>query len=81
VCFLFFAREAAGAPCARHFLRPLDFEGRDLAKTRAQFALRECWFTSLRSESDEAIQSFDVATFWIASLSLAMTWMPFQTGR
>ena len=42
ICVLFtFARGAAGAPGARHSLRPLHFEGHELAKTRTQLAPRE----------------------------------------
>ena len=74
VCFLYFAREAAGASRARHSLRPLIF-GRQLNAQSGRIAPRDRGVASWRhceEQSDEAIHSF-LRRFWIASLALAMT--------
>jgi hypothetical protein len=41
VCFLHFAREAAGASCARLSLRPLAFEGQDSWQDSSKNMLRD----------------------------------------
>jgi hypothetical protein len=72
VCFVFIAREAAGASFARHSLRP--FRGGCFRHSRAQFASRNaqvCVFTI--ASASEAIHSLFLAARWIASLTLAMT--------
>jgi len=54
VCFLHFAREAAGASCARHSLRPLMFKwaGRSQQNSRAHAARsRSCGCGCLKIES------------------------------
>jgi hypothetical protein len=61
VCFFTFAHKAAGAPSARHSLRPLILEGRLYPTTRALFARREGGGVSPRhceEPSDEAIHFF-----------------------
>jgi hypothetical protein len=83
VCFIYFAREAAGASSARHSLRPLFSwaEGfmHDSGASRREIAevyfdrFRHCEERPVRRSStseggsDEAIHSYFVAT-WIASL-------------
>jgi hypothetical protein len=47
VCFLFFAREAAGATSARHSLRPC-FRGPKFLQNSGVFTPRECDVASLR---------------------------------
>src|SRR5260370_11066435 len=60
-CVCFFTHEAAGASCARHSLRPLNFRRRNvLGKRRAGRAARSRTYVSRHCEerSDEAIHSF-----------------------
>jgi hypothetical protein len=70
----YITRAAAGAPGARHSLRPLkrgtkNFTelGHMLSRDREGMSSRHC-----EERSDEAIHTFLVAR-WIASLTLAMT--------
>src|SRR5260370_34238677 len=71
VCFVYFAREAAGALGARHSLRPLISEsGTSMAKTRTHRAARTRTYVSRHCEerSDESIHLTSRQT-WIASRS------------
>jgi hypothetical protein len=61
VCFVFIAREAAGASRARHSLRPLFFRRRDVMATLARNARRERGAVSPRhceEHRDEAIHTY-----------------------
>jgi hypothetical protein len=77
VCFLSFAREAAGATGTRLSLRPLFSEGRRIvhrsgASRRENAEVCPHGDVIARGERDEAIHTLLVEP-WIASLALAMT--------
>jgi hypothetical protein len=71
VCFISFAREAAGALSARHSLRPLSgrMTAARLGRTRRRENADVC--SAVIASASEAIHSFFVAR-WISSLALAM---------
>src|SRR5450759_5588074 len=75
VCFFYFAREAAGASCARHSPRPLIGEGRTLLAKLGRIARRECEVISAVIARSEATKQSRLSTSlrqsWIASRSLS----------
>jgi hypothetical protein len=73
VCFLVFAREAAGALGTRLSLRPLFFRGQKVLHSSGAFAPRECGRVSRHCERQRSNPFFLYAAMWIASLALAMT--------
>ena len=58
-CAFYLAHEAAGAHSIRHSLRPLDFEGRELAKARAKPAAGMSCHALAR-----AVRSTTLTIFW-----------------
>src|ERR1700722_1902431 len=73
VCFLHFAREAAGASGTRRSLRPLIFRGTAFISNLGAIAPESAnaclnWRRHCEERSDEAIQTVTAAGLWIASL-------------
>jgi hypothetical protein len=73
VCFIYFAREAAGALGTRLSLRPLFFWANVLGKARAQSAPRECGFTLSTVIASAAKQSILLCGLMDCFAALAMT--------